>query len=1139
MEAFEQVRTAAIQLHNDVVAAGASSLSPESLLSGAIKRLDLELFSLPSGDPALKGARAIFDEQSGTICCEETDDPGDKAELVTHEIAHTVLHAGAASCMRTDIDASQTEESAPVGLQRVEDYGVRERRELQANVFAREFLLPKRHARHLFLKEGLGAKQITVKTGLSINLVRQQLFDALLLPFPKPREATPAASPMRRDESQERAAKHRGRAFQLQAGPGTGKTRTLVKAVVTLLSECVHPSSILILTFSNRAAGELTERISKEVQADASQIWIGTFHAFGLDLLRRFHDRLGLPAEPRLFDRSDAIEVLEEILPTLPLNHYRNLWDPVIVLREMITAISRAKDELTGPDEYRRLSEAMLDSASDEDGKVAAEKCLEVSQIYQLYEEALRTHESVDFGDLVMKPALLLESDEVVRTSVQFRHRHIFVDEYQDVNRASARLVKAIVGDGKRLWVVGDARQSIYRFRGASSTNMAMFEQDYPGAKADSLAVSYRSSLEIVKTIEVIAPNMGASDGMLPLSLESDTGPTQQRPEIRRYDGPEDEEAGIAASIRELESQGIALRDQAVLCRTHQRLNDIAGALEVRGIPVLHLGSLFEREEIRDILSLLNLAVDSFGDSLVRVGAMPRYGLSLQDVYLATRHYRQSPSVSLTDLANTPDLSESGKIGVKRLAQDLDGIVNKTAWEFLSTYLLDRSDVLRDIAGHESVSNAMRGIALWQFLNFARSTSAVGKGHPIRRVLDRIRQLVLFAEERDLRQVPPVALRIDAVRLMTVHGSKGLEFEAVHIPTLTTGNFPSSYRGQRCPPPAGMIAKSAISVAEHSRQSHEYEEECLFFVAVSRARSRLLLHLPAETSTGRNRTPSRFLSWIDTPLIVEIASPPIMPEPPDCPKAARLEIEWAEGVSLTDHSIQSYHSCPLRFFYTHVLGLAGAKKSTAFSRTHDCIYGFVEWLTAERRAGEVSVEQAEQSFDSIWEERGPTEHGYAAEYRRLASTLIQTLIQFGVSVSFRDVEALMIEFIEGNVVIEPNELIERPDGSMTLRKIRTGKQRKDEQDRLEHALYQLAGEAAYGAQCTVEVLHLTDGTSTAVELTGPKLKFRRDKIMGMVASIGNGHFPASPDQFSCPRCPHFFHCPSVPVGPLSLAGDST
>ena len=942
---------------------------------------------------------------------------------------------------------------------------------------------------------------------------------------------------MRRDESQERAARHRGTAFQLQAGPGTGKTRTLVKAVLSLLEDGIHPSSILILTFSNRAAGELTERIAMAAEADSSQIWVGTFHAFGLDLLRRFYDRLELPEEPKLFDRSDAIEVLEESLPTLPLHHYRNLWDPVIVLREMISAISRAKDELTGPDEYRRLSQAMLDAASDDEERVTAEKCLEVAEIYRLYEEALKKHDSVDFGDLVMKPALLLESDPVVRSIVQLRHRHVFVDEYQDVNRASARLVKAIAGDGKHLWVVGDARQSIYRFRGASSTNMAMFSQDYPGATPDSLSVSYRSTTEIVEAIQSIAPNMGASDGMLPLLLESVTGLTSQRPEIRRYEGPDDEAAGIAASIRELESDGIELRNQAVLCRTHQRLNEIASALEARGISVLHLGSLFEREEIRDMLSLLSLAVDWFGDGLARVGAMPRYGLMLQDVYAATGHYRQSRSVSLSELASTPGLSAAGRAGIQRLIGDLDGILNKTPWEFLSTYLLDRTELLRNLAGQESVSSAMQGIALWQFLNFARTTTPAGKGHPIRRVLDRIRQLVLFAEERDLRQVPPVALHIDAVRLMTVHGSKGLEFEAVHIPNLTTGSFPSSYRGQRCPPPAGMIEGSELSVAEQSRQSHEYEEECLFFVAVSRARSRLQLHLPTKTSTGRNRTQSRFLGWIAPILIDEIASPETMPGPERSYSPPHINVEGPERIPLTDRSIQLYDSCPLRFFYTHVLGLAGARKSTAFSRTHDCIYSFVEWLVVARREGQVSLEHAESSFDAIWEERGPTDHGFAPDYRRLASTLIQTLVRSGESIEFRDVEALMLAILERNVVVEPNEVIDRSDGSVTLRKIRTGKKRKDEENRLEYALYLLAGQSTYGTDCTVEVLHLTDGESSLIELTSRKLKNRRDKIENMVVAIGRGQFPAVPDQFSCPRCPHFFYCPSVPSGTLTRNTD--
>lgn len=1138
MEGFEHVRMAATRLHEDVVAAEASALCPDAMVAGAVAHLELELYFLPSGDPALKGARAVFDEQSGTICCEETEDPGERAELVTHEIGHSVLHAGAASCTSTDVDASRTVESAPVGLQRVEDYGARERRELQANVFAREFLLPKQQARHLYLSERLSASQIAETTGLPKNLVRQQLFDALLLPSPPSGAESTTALSMRKDDSQDRAAQHRGSAFQLQAGPGTGKTRTLVKAVVSLLRDGVHPSSILILTFSNRASGELSERISKAVGTDAAQIWIGTFHAFGLDLIRRFHDRLDLPEEPRLFDRSDAVEVLEEILPTLPLKHYRNLWDPVIDLREMITAISRAKDELTGPDDYCRLAQEMLERASDEDEQIAAEKCLEVGQVYQCYEEALSSHKSVDFGDLVMKPALLLESDQIVRTSVQFRHRHIFVDEYQDVNRASARLVKAVAGDGRRLWVVGDARQSIYRFRGASSSNMAIFSQDYPGAEADSLKVSYRSTTEIVRTIEAIAPHMGASAGMLPLSLESRTGETRWPPEVRHYADPDDEASGIAASIRELESNGIALRDQAVLCRTHQRLNDIAGALERRDIPVLHLGSLFERDEIRDLLSLLSLAIDSFGDGLARVGAMGRYRLSLQDVYLATRHYRQTKFRSLSDLEGVSGLSDLGQKGVRQLVKDLDGIFNKTAWEFLSTYLLDRSGILREIAEDSSVSKAMRGIALWQFLNFARATPPVKKGHPIRRVLDRVRQLVLFAEERDLRQVPPAALHVDAVRLMTVHGSKGLEFEAVHIPGLTKASFPSSFRGQRCTPPDGMVAESTLSVADYSRQSHEHEEECLFFVAASRARSRLLFHLPTQTSTGRNRAASPFLDWLDSRVVSHMHDPPRMPEPPHSDDVDSVDVQWAEGVSLTDQSIRSYDSCPLRFFYTHVLGLGGAKKPTAFTRTHDCIYTFVEWLTKERRGRPVSLEQAEESFDSIWEERGPIDHAFAADYRRLASSLIRTLIHHGEGKTFRDVELLMIELMDGRIALEPAEVIARPDGSTTLRKIRTGKTRKDEHDRLEHALFQIAGKAEYGALSGVEVLSLTDGEAVAIELSGTKLDNKRKKIMKMVADIGNGRFPASTDQFTCPRCPHFFHCPSVPTGPVSIDSSS-
>ena len=730
MEAFEPIRNIAATLHNNVVLEGADPFNPMGLVEAAIRKLELELVLLDSGNPALKGARALFDGQSGTIISEACGGPGERAQLVAHEIGHACVHASSSTCTSTDIDPSRSTEVAPVGLQRVEDYGARERRELQANVFAREFLFPRSLARRLHAGEYLGAAEIAEKTGLSKHVIRQQIFDALLLPPPPEAMIETEQRVPLPDSSQNRAAAHRGSPFQLQAGPGTGKTSTLVKRVQSLLAEGIDPAAILILTFSNRAAGELAERLTAIVSDVAPHIWIGTFHAFGLDLVRRYHDQSGLSADPPLFDRSDAIEVLEEILPTLPLVHYRNLWDPAMILREIVGAISRAKDEMTGPPRYRALAQAMLDRARDDDARVAAEKCLEIASLYELYEQALRNHGGVDFGDLIMRPALLLEATPTLRAVLQLRHRHVLVDEYQDVNRASGRLLRALVGDGKRLWVVGDSRQAIYRFRGASSANMALFNAEYDHATVDRLSVNYRSTCQVVNTFQSVASHMGASKGMLPLALTPDRGSSPTVPEIRVFDTLEQEEEGVAASVRELEAAGIHLRNQAVLCRSNRRLNEIASALEARGIPVLHLGSLFERDEVRDLLALLSLAVDRFGDGLARVGAMARYGLPLQDVFLVTRRLRESDqNVLKADLPNTPGLSPVGASGLSLLARDLSGLSASTsAWEFISAYLLDRSGLTREMAQGESVRDRMRSVAVWQFLNFIREQSPTKSG---------------------------------------------------------------------------------------------------------------------------------------------------------------------------------------------------------------------------------------------------------------------------------------------------------------------------------------------------------------------------------------------------------------------------
>ena len=847
----------------------------------------------------------------------------------------------------------------------------------------------------------------------------------------------------------------------------------------------------------------------------------------------------GLRRYPALFDRSDAIAVLEEILPTLPLVHYRNLWDPAMVLRDIVAAISRAKDELADPARYRMLAQAMEGAALDEEARDAASKCLEIADIYDLYEQALRRHGGVDFGDLIMRPARILEADEAMRIAVQLRHRHVLVDEYQDVNRASARLLKLVAGDGARLWVVGDARQSIYRFRGASSENMVRFGRDNPGAAVDQLGINYRSTEQIVRSFVAVAPRMGASQGMLTLALDSDRGVGPSRPEIRRFETLDDEAAGLAANIRQLEGAGVRLRDQAILCRTNGRLNEIAAALEARGIPILHLGNLFEREEVRDLLCLLSLAIDPFGDAIMRVGAMPRYGLSLQDAYYVSRHLRSLGKPALAGLAEAsaaPGLSTAGREGVERLATDLAGLrSNASTWDFLATYLLDRTDLAKQLGQAESLTAQMRAVALWQFLNFAREQVPVGGGLPIQRTLDRVRQLVLLAEERDLRQVPAAALHLDAVRLMTVHGSKGLEFEAVHIPGLTVASFPSSNRGQRCPPPRGMVDGAGdLSPADEAKRAHEHEEECLFFVALSRARTHLRLYHARKQRNGNGRAPSPFLGWIPVALLNEILDPPTLPLPAGASTSQPIAIAWPEDWSVTDSRLGSYEKCPRRFFYTHVLSLGGARKPTAFSRTHDCLYDLLRWLADARRTVEPTVADAESAFEKIWGVRGPADHAFAADYRRLASRLIGALVRAGAGRRFREAQPLAIDLPNGRVLVEPNELAELPDGTVVIRRVRTGHKRSDEYDRLEYTLYLLAAESKFGGRAVVQALHLTDETAEAVAISPTKLGNRKNKSNGMLAGIAGGAFPTEVDAVTCPRCPHFFVCAATPPGPLAL-----
>jgi DNA helicase-2/ATP-dependent DNA helicase PcrA len=1138
MDATEAARREAERIHHAAVEEGDDPWNLFELVSREAARRDLDVYALVQGDSALKGGRAVLDSQAGCILYEDIGSAFDRTFLIAHELGHFVLEGDTQNVVTEEVEPDRSVEDTPVGVERVLDYGAMERREVRMDLFARELLLPRSVARRHYIDSGFSSVDIAKRLGAPLQVVQQQLLDALLLPTEPPVIAGPTATvpiPIP-DPTQIAAANHRDTAFLLQAGPGTGKTRTLVQRIESLLAEGVDPMSILVLTFSNKAANELSERLAARNPQAAAAMWIGTFHAFGLDIVRRFHDKLGLPANPRLIDRSEGIELLEDELPRLSLRHYRNLWDPALDLSDMLSAISRAKDEVVDAAGYRALAQSMAQSCStDAEATKSAEKCMEVALVYETYERLMAAKHLIDFGDLVAQPVRLVETDAEVRNALQARHKHVLVDEYQDVNRSSVRLLKAIVGDGQNLWVVGDARQSIYRFRGASATNMAQFTLDFPRAQIAQLGVNYRSRQEVIDAFAAFSVTMKASTGSLPLHLTASRGVSGTKPEFRIVGSTDDEISAVAVSIKNQREAGTAFREQALLCSSNARLSEIAEGLEARGIPVLHLGSLFERPEIKDLLAMLSMLGDPYAVGLVRVSTMSTYELPLQDVVQIIEGLRESKVAALEwRLAKNwpPELAKASKAALTRAAMLFDGLSpTDNPWSILSTWVIDRLGLAKSLYLAGDARSRMKGLALWQFLNFCRQQPS-GAGAPCVRLLDRIRRLVLLSEDRGLRHLPGAADGIDAVRLMTIHASKGLEFHTVHIPGLVTSGLPRNNMAPRCVPPDGLIHGSdGLTGLEAVKAGHDEEEECLFYVALSRARDRLFIYASSVQTDGRARSPSKFIPSILHHLIQP-------PTPPQRPAGLRpmsaLQIAWEQKPVWTDSQFNLFERCPRRFLYTHVMKLGGRRTETAFMKMHNVVGDVFDWLKTAHAMTSPSEAELGARFDQAWQAKGAVDHGYAEDYRRIA----RRLVDFVIETRSRGVPApatpISLGWAEGEILVRPDSVAQGDKGQIVVRRVKTGKPRSNAFDDIEYTLLHLAAMQAYGGSAQVEVTYLTSETTQPMEITDRKLKTRSEKVQDFVKRVYAGDFPAKEEARTCPRCPSFFICGGLPAGAITI-----
>ncbi len=881
---------------------------------------------------------------------------------LAHELGHWVLHrqpeispsgaldmasilaeSGLAACTDEDIEAyvvaSELEDEM---LAPGQSYSPRARRERAADAFAAELLAPLARVRRLFLgtpeRPALAPDDLAAYFGITRKALLGRLAELLdERPQKQAEEAVIAAqegaatlarasavpSPAAKayDPYQQAAIEALTPALVV-AGPGSGKTSTLVGRVRYLIDvQGVPPQRILALTFSNKAAREMRERISGAVSEQASQPTVSTFHSFCVDLLRSYAAQVGLRPDFALLDTPDGYFLLRRLASRLPLQLYAHLSHPELHFASLLGAVSRAKDELATPGDYLRLAEAALALAESDEERLKAEKAREVALVYQTYQEALAAQGDADFGDLILLTVRFLRKQPAVLAEVQERYQQILVDEFQDINRASGVLLKLLAGERANLWVVGDQDQAIYRFRGASPANIGQFHRDYPGARVFPLSRNYRSLPDIVAAAgafreAVLHPEPKGTEQAAEHLPDGPTKQTEQaeqagqaeqavistrqeavrlapaEPLLTLATAPDEyaEIAGIAQEISQRYRAGKPYRDQVILCRTREHARVIAEGLERAGIPVGMGGGLLEQSEVKDVLAIISLLADPSGMGLLRAGRQPEHAIPDADLlafFAAAQRLEMPAGMLLWQPENYPPLSPKGFDGLMCLTAILTDLrAAPDLWTLLARYLFIYTRRVQQLLTASDRASRLRLEYLRGLLDMARRFDAqerkllekhgtleesyqaqLDEGRQWERFLDYLRVLMELRADGNARREGEEreSEAEDVVRVMTVHASKGLEFPVVYLPQLAQNRFPFARRGETAPPPPGLCEDESARSREDARAAHLLDEACLFYVALTRARDALILSR-AEKYKGRRYSPSDFLRHLEVAL---------------------------------------------------------------------------------------------------------------------------------------------------------------------------------------------------------------------------------------------------------------------------------
>ncbi len=786
----------------------------------------------------------------------------------------------------------------------------------------------------------------------------------------------PGVIPEKVNPEQAKAIKHGQGPLLIVAGAGTGKTTVVTERIADLIMNRQVPSdNILALTFTDKAAGEMQERVEKILPYGYVDLWVMTFHGFGQRLLQQHALDIGLSNDFTLLSQTDQWLMIREHLDEFDLDYYRPLGNPTKFITALVKHFSRLKDEDISPEEYVKYAKSLSKGKtkkSDED-KAEADRITELANAFAKYNQLLLDSNALDFGDLILYTLRLLRERPAILKKYQQQFQYVLVDEFQDTNWAQFELIKFISSPRVNLTVVGDDDQSIYKFRGASVSNILEFKKDFPEAEVIVLTKNYRTKQSILDVaysfIQKNNPDrlesaMSDIGGMKIVKQLQAQRKGAGEINVIHVDTQEAEARAVADKIKDLRliDSELTWDEFCVLVRANDHAQIFIDEFERQGMPYVFLAArgLFTKPLVLDLLAYLRL-LDNYHENaaLYRVLAMPIWNIDHGDVVEISYQAKKKTWSLFEALQHVPEItiSEASKPGITRLlqliVQHTEFAQTKPVGEVLLHFLND-SGYLQEMTKHETIQSQQDVAVLRQLF---KTIESFQHGEPPATTRSFLKYIDHMTESGDAGGLEhDIDAGPETIKIMTIHSAKGLEFPYVFVGNVVEQRFPGMDRKDPIPVPDALIREILPQ-----GDAHLQEERRLMYVAITRARDGVYFTLAEDYGGQRRKKPSPFLhelGLLQAPGKAEIKKAPL-PERVFKPTPAQKKEVAAYNVREKQYSftkLSTYNDCPWKYRYAFVLQVPkrGSHVLSYGSSIHKTLFNFFT-LWKERQKADATV----------------------------------------------------------------------------------------------------------------------------------------------------------------------------------------